>query len=426
MSETTETDSGDESTPETAHEPIADAPATQADPPRPTVMLLGSGELSRELALAFQRLGADVIAVDRYADAPAHGVADRAAVVKMNDAEALTALIEKEKPRFVVADAGVIAADALIAVAEGGDVEVFPTPRSTRLSLDREGLRRLAADELGLPTAPFWFAGSVEELTAVAEHAGFPLVVKPIAAAPGDGQSVLLRVEDIEPAWQRAVAAGRIPHNKVMAETVVDVDYEVTLLTIRTTGPSGPAVHFCEPIGHRQVDGDVLEAWQPQSVPPAALEAAKSIAARIVNSLGGRGVFGVELLVRGDEVYFADVRPRPYDSGLVTLRSQRLSEFELHARAILGLSVDTIMISPAAATVSYARAESTRVTADGADLDVALAEALAVAESDVRLFNRPDETDGRRRLGVALATAPDPIVARDRARRVSAALRKLW
>jgi phosphoribosylglycinamide formyltransferase 2 len=426
MSETTEADSGDEPAPETAPEPIADAPATQAGGPRPTVMLLGSGELSRELALAFQRLGADVIAVDRYADAPAQGVADRAAVVKMNDAEALTALIEKEKPRFVVADAGVIAADALIAVAEGGDVEVFPTPRSTRLSLDREGLRRLAADELGLPTAPFWFAGSVEELTAVAEHAGFPLVVKPIAAAPGDGQSVLLRVEDIEPAWQRAVAAGRISHNKVMAETVVDVDYEVTLLTIRTSGPSGPAVHFCEPIGHRQVDGDVLEAWQPQSMPPAALDAAKSIAARIVNSLGGRGVFGVELLVRGDEVYFADVRPRPYDSGLVTLRSQRLSEFELHARAILGLSVDTIMISPAAATVSYAGAESTGFTADGADLDVALAEALAVAESDVRLFNRPDETDGRRRLGVALATAPDPIVARDRAQRVSTALRKLW
>ena len=324
-------------------------------------MLLGSGELSRELALAFQRLGADVIAVDRYADAPAHGVADRAAVVKMNDAEELTALIEKENPRYVVAEAGVIAADALIAVAERGDIEVFPTPRSTRLSIDREGLRRLAADELGLPTAPFWFAGSVEELTAVAEHAGFPLVVKPIAAAPGDGESVLLRVEDVEPAWHRAMAAGRIPHNRVMAETVVEVDFEVTLLTVRTTGPAGPAVYFCEPIGHRQADGDVLESWQPQQMSPAALDAAKSIAARIVNSLGGRGVFGVELLVRGDEVYFADVRPRPYDSGLVTLRSQRLSQFELHARAILGLAVDTIMISPAAAEVSYAGAESTGV-----------------------------------------------------------------
>ncbi|MFG1933121.1 formate-dependent phosphoribosylglycinamide formyltransferase [Mycobacterium sp. NPDC048908] len=388
-----------------------------------TVMLLGSGELSRELALAFQRLGADVIAVDRYADAPAHGVADRSAVVKMTDAEELTALIGKEKPRYIVAESGLIAADALIAVAEGDGIEVFPTPRSTRLSMDREGLRRLAADELGLPTAPFWFAGSVEELTAVAEHAGFPLVVKPIAAPPGEGQSVLVRSEDVAAAWHRAIAAGHIPHNRVLAETVVEVDFEITLLTVRTYGPAGPAVHFCEPIGHHQAEGDVLESWQPQRMSPAALDAAKSVAARIVNSLGGRGVFGVELLVRGDEVYFADVRPRPYDSGLVTLRSQRLSQFELHARAILGLAVDTIMISPAAAEVSYAGAEST-VPAD-VDMQV-VAEALAVAESDVRLFDRPDETDGRRRLGVALATAPDPIVARDRARRVSAALRKLW
>ena len=258
----------DSDEPATGPEPRLE-PAVAAEPPAQagtTVMLLGSGELSRELTLAFQRLGAEVIAVDRYADAPAHGVADRSAVVKMNDAEALTAVIEKEHPRYVVAEANLIAADALIAVAERGDVEVFPTPRSTRLSLDREGLRRLAADELGLPTAPFWFAGSAEELTAVAEHAGFPLVVKPIAAAPGEGESVLVRPEDVEPAWQRAVAAGRIPHNRVMAEAVVDVDFEVTLLTVRTTGPTGPTVHFCEPIGHRQLDGDVLESWQPQHV----------------------------------------------------------------------------------------------------------------------------------------------------------------
>ena len=227
-----------------------------------------------------------------------------------------------------------------------------------------------------------------------------------------------------EPAWHRAIAAGRIPHNRVMVEAVVEVDFEVTLLTIRTIGPTGPVVHFCEPIGHRQLGGDVLESWQPQQLSPAALDAAKSIGARIVNSLGGRGVFGVEVLVRGDEVYFDNVRPRPYDSGLVTLRSQRLSQFELHARAILGLSVDTIMVSPAAAEVSYAGADAT--DSGGADLHAVLAEALAVAESDVRLFGRPDETEGRRRLGVALATAPDPIIARDRARRVSTALRKLW
>jgi phosphoribosylglycinamide formyltransferase 2 len=403
---------------ETAPEPSPE-PTTQT-----TVMLLGSGELSRELTLAFQRLGATVIAVDRYADAPAHAVADRSAVVKLNDADALTAVIAKERPRYVVAEANLIAADALIAVAERGDVEVFPTPRSTRLSLDREGLRRLAADELGLPTAPFWFAGSPEELSAVVRHAGFPLVVKPIAGAPGEGESVLVRPEDVEPAWHRAIAAGRIPHNRVMAEAVVDVDFEVTLLTVRTIGPTGPVVHFCEPIGHRQLGGDVLESWQPQQLSPAALDAAKSIGARIVNSLGGRGVFGVEVLVRGDEVYFDNVRPRPYDSGLVTLRSQRLSQFELHARAILGLSVDTIMVSPAAAEVSYAGADATDSGDTG--LNAVLTEALAVAESDVRLFGRPDETEGRRRLGVALATAPDPIIARDRARRVSAALRRLW
>nr|WP_238950468.1 formate-dependent phosphoribosylglycinamide formyltransferase [Mycobacterium sp. IDR2000157661] len=387
-------------------------------------MLLGSGELSRELALAFQRLGAEVVAVDRYADAPAHGVADRAVVVHMNDAEALTALIERENPRYVVAEAGLIAADALIAVAERGAVEVFPTPRSTRLSLDREGLRKLASDELGLPTAPFWFAGSVEELTSVAQHAGLPLVVKPIAAAPGDGESVLVRPADVEPAWHRAVAAGHISHNRVMAESVVEVDFEITLLTIRTIGPTGPAVHFCEPIGHHRPGADVLESWQPQRISPAALDAAKSIGARIVNSLGGRGVFGVELLVKGDEVYFDNVRPRLHDSGLVTLRSQRLSEFELHARAILGLPVDTIMISPAAAEITYAGADAR--PAEGTDPQAVLADALAVAESDVRLFGRPDESDDRRRLALALATAPDPIVARDRARRVTATLRRLW
>ncbi len=407
----------------------SDTVSEQPDVPAPgsaSVMLLGAGDRSRELALAFQRLGAEVIAVDRYADAPAHAVADRAAVVRMTDADALTALIDEEKPHYVVAEAGAVAPDALITIAERGDVEVFPTPRSTRLSLDGEGLRRLAADELGLPTAPFWFAGSVEELTSIAQHAGFPLVVKPVAAAPGEGESVLLRHEDIEPAWGRAVAGGRLSLQRVMAETVVDVDVAVTLLTVRTTGPAGPVVHFCEPIGHHQSDGDTLESWQPQQLSPAALDAAKSIAARIVNSLGGRGVFSVELLVRGDEVYFADVRPRPHDSGLVTLRSQRLSEFELHARAILGLPVDTIMISPGAAEVTYAGAESAPVDIAPENVNAVLGDALAVAESDARLFIRPDEGEPRRRLGLALATAPDVTTARDRVRRVTGVLRKLW
>jgi phosphoribosylglycinamide formyltransferase 2 len=399
-------------------------PVAQRDN-RSAVMLLGSGELSRELTLAFQGLGREVVAVDRHANAPAHGVADRAAVVKMNDAEALTAIIDRANPMYLVAESGVIAVDALVAAAERG-LEVYPTPRGVRMSQDREGMRKLAADELGLPTVPFWFAGSVDELTAVAEHAGFPLVVKPIAGVPGEGESVLLRTEDVEAAWQRAVSAGRIPHSRVLAETVVEVDHEITLITVRTTGPTGPALHFCEPIGHRAADSDLLEAWQPQALSAPALDAAKSIAARIVNALGGRGVFGVELLVSGDDVYFADVRTRPHDSGLVTLRSQRLSEFELHARAILGLHVDTIMISPGAAEVTYAGAESAPVDIAPENVNAVLGDALAVAESDARLFNRPDEGEPRRRLGLALATAPDVTTARDRVRRVTGVLRKLW
>jgi phosphoribosylglycinamide formyltransferase 2 len=415
-----------------APEPLdtSDDESTDAEPVaqrdnRSAVMLLGSGELSRELTLAFQRLGREVVAVDRHANAPAHGVADRAAVVKMNDAEALTAIIDRANPMYVVAESGVIAVDALVAAAERG-LEVYPTPRGVRMSQDREGMRKLAADELGLPTVPFWFAGSADELTAVAEHAGFPLVVKPIAGVPGEGESVLLRTEDVDAAWQRAVSAGRIPHSRVLAETVVEVDHEITLITVRTTGPTGPALHFCEPIGHRAADSDLLEAWQPQALSAPALDAAKSIAARIVNALGGRGVFGVELLVSGDDVYFADVRTRPHDSGLVTLRSQRLSEFELHARAILGLHVDTIMISPGAAEVTYAGAESAPVDIAPENVNAVLGDALAVAESDARLFNRPDEGEPRRRLGLALATAPDVTTARDRVRRVTGVLRKLW
>ncbi|MBB2988549.1 phosphoribosylglycinamide formyltransferase 2 [Mycolicibacterium iranicum] len=369
---------------------------------RETVMLLGAGERSHELASAFQRLGAHVVTVDAA-----------------TDASSLTAAIDEAAPRYVVVDAESVPTDTLIAVAERDGVEVFPTPRAARLALDGEGLRRLAADELGLPTAPFWFAGSVEELTAVAQHAGFPLVVKPLAAAPGEGESVLVRPEDVEPAWRSAVAGGKLSMQRVLAETVVEVDAEVTLLTVRTTGPAGPTVSFCEPIGHRQTGGEALEAWQPQQLSATALDSAKSIAARIVNSLGGRGVFAVEVLVRGDEVYFSDVRPRLQDAGLVTLRSQRLSQFELHARAVLGLPVDTIMISPGAVEVTRAQ-DGAAAPAPG-DLRVVLADALAVAESDVRVFPDAEGT-----LGLSLATAPDPIVARDRARRVAAALRKLW
>ena len=363
-----------------------------------SVMLLGAGELTGELAAAFRHLGADAVIVSDYADGPT-----------------LTARIDRARPDVVVADTPGVATDALISLAERDDLEVFPTPRSARLALDAEGLRRLAADELGLPTAPFWFAGSAQELSAIAAHAGFPLVVKPVAAVPGEGESVLLRPDDVEPAWRRAVAGGALSMKRVIAEAVVEIDFAVTLLTVRTTGAAGPAVSFCEPIGHHRGDDDTLESWQPQQLSPAALDAAKSIAARIVNSLGGRGVFAVDLLVHGDEVYFSDVRPRPTDSGLVTLRSQRLSQFELHARAVLGLPVDTIMVSPGAVQVG-------RYGSAAAPTPV-LAEALAVAESDLRFL--PPGGSAYAAVVLALATAPDPIVARDRARRVAAALRRL-
>jgi phosphoribosylglycinamide formyltransferase 2 len=330
------------------------------------------------------------------------------AVEHWDDAEHLTALLSEHAPGFVVATSADVPADVLIAAAERSGVEVFPGPRAMRLSLDREGLRRLAADELGLPTVPFWFASSEAELEAVADHAGFPLAVTPLSAAQSDGRSVMLRPEDVEPAWRMATNAPSATGTRVMAETLVDVDEELTLLTVRTTGQSGLAVHFCEPIGHREHPEGPLEAWQPQPMPPAALDAARSIAARIVNSLGGRGVFSVELLVRDDEVYFSTVDVLTGDTGLVTLRSQRLSQFELHARGILGLPLDTIMISPAAAEVGDA-AEST------VPVHV-LAEALTIPETDVRRVGGSS---------AALASAPDVVRARDRAHRLAVALSNL-
>jgi phosphoribosylglycinamide formyltransferase 2 len=358
---------------------------TTASRAEPTVMLLGSSVPGRDLALAFERLGAAVTEMD---------------LAVIGGAQEVGARIAADRPGYVVADSPDVPVDVLIAAAELDGVDVFPTPRSARLSLDREGLRKLAADELGLPTVPFWFAGSAEELDAVAQHAGFPLVVSPVAGESTAGRSVLTRPQDVEPAWARATAASPSPP-RVIAETVVEIDDEVTLLTARSVAASGPTVQFSEPIGHRRTDGGPLEAWQPHEMSPAALDAARSIAARIVNSLGGRGLFGVDLLVRGDEVYFSHVRPRPEAVGMLTLRSQRLSQFELHARAILGLPLDTIMISPAAAEVLDRPA--------GGPLD----EALAVQESDVRV--RGGQT-------VAVATAPDVVRARDRAHRVSSVL----
>lgn len=369
------------------------SPETQADP-RPRVMLLGSGEPSRELALALRHLGAMVIAVDESADAPAHRVADQYVVIPMTDAGELSKVIERTRPDFVVTATDAVAFGAL----EATRAQLVPSVRAVRLTADREGLRRLAADELGLPTAPFWFVGSLVDLEAVGAHVGFPLLVTPVAAAAGGAPSVLSGPGDIGPAWQRAGA------RRALAETVVEVEFHVTLLAVSTDGPSGPVIEFCSPIGHRGADGDLLESWQPQKLSTAAMDAARSIAARIVKSLGGRGVFGVELMINGDEVYFVDVTPRPLGSAWVTARSQRLSAFELQARTILGLPVDTMMISPGAARA---------LEPGGAPGNAALIAALGVPESDLCVFGRGFH---------ALATAPDVATARDRAREVASRL----
>jgi phosphoribosylglycinamide formyltransferase 2 len=394
---------------------------------RPRVMLLGADELSRELTIALRRLGAEVIAVDGYAAAPAPGVADQSLVVTMTDADELAAAIERVQPDFVVTGVDAVSAEAFRALesfwvkAEDEFTELVPSARTVRLTADREGLRRLAADELGLPTAPFWFVGSVGELEAVAAHAGFPMLVKPVAGVAGQGHSVVAGPDDIEPAWQRAVgreAAGA--HRRVLAETVVEVEFHVTLLAVRTDGPDGLMIEFCSPIGHRGANADVLESWQPQQMSTAALDAAKSIAARIVKALGGRGVFSVELMINGDEVYFADVTACPRESAWVTMRSQRLSAFELQARAILGVPVDTMMNSPGAARVL----DAGRGAVGGSPTPDALIGALGVPEGDVRVFGRSggQPTDATRKVGVALATAPDVATARDRAREVATAL----
>jgi phosphoribosylglycinamide formyltransferase 2 len=410
-----------------AAEPHADEPPADADvgadaDARPRVMLLGSGESSRELAVALRHLGAQVIAVDDYANAPAHRVADQSLILSMTDPDGLSDAIARLQPDFVVTATDKLSGPARgalerLTAAEPDDqfTELVPNARAVRLTGDRESLRRLAADQLGLPTAPFWFVASVAELKAVAAHSGFPLLVRPVS---GRGHSVVSGPDDVEAAWQRAVANGTGEQRpRVMAETIVEIEFDVTLIVVRSEGPEGPLIEFCSPIGYRSADGVVVESWQPQQMSAAAVDAAKSIAARIVKALGGRGVFGVELMINGDEVYFADVTARLHQSAWVTLRSQRLSAFELQARAILGLPLDTMMMSPGAAHVVDAGRDGGALTA------AALTAALAVPETDLRVFApRSGSPDATTRLGVALATAPDVPTARDRARQVTSAL----
>ena len=375
------------------------------------VMLLGAGELGKEVIIALQRLGVETIAVDRYADAPGMQAAHRAHVVSMTDATALRALIEKERPHLVVPEIEAIATELLLEIEREGLAEVIPTARATNLTMNREGIRRLVAEELGLPTSPYAFAGSLSELQAAIDSGiGYPCLVKPTMSSSGKGQSLLRGPNDVARAWDYAMQGGRVSQGRVIVEGFIDFEYEITLLTVRARNVDGTIeTSFCAPVGHRQVDGDYVESWQPQSMSVLALEKAQDIAAQVTASLGGRGLFGVELFVRGDTVWFSEVSPRPHDTGLVTLATQRLSEFDLHARAILGLPVDVELRSPGASAVIYGGVAAPNLVFDG------VADALAVPQSDLRLFGKP-ESFVKRRMGVAVAAAGDVDTARDRAR----------
>jgi len=382
------------------------------------VLLLGSGELGKEVVIALQRLGCETIAADRYAGAPAHQVAHRAHVLDMTDAAAVRALVEKERPHLVVPEIEAIATDELERIEADGLAEVIPTARAARLTMNREGIRRLAAETLGLPTSPYAFASSLAEMReGTSGGIGFPCVVKPVMSSSGKGQSVVRSEAELAAAWDYAAKGGRVDQGRVIVEGFVEFDYEITMLTVRAIGASGQVeTRFCEPVGHVQVQGDYVESWQPQAMSDTALAEAKRIAGAVVEALGGRGLFGVELFVKGDLVWFSEVSPRPHDTGLVTLGTQRLSEFELHARAILGLPVDTSLRRPGASAVVYGGVEAGALVFDG------VAEALSVPESDLRLFGKP-ESFARRRMGVAFATADDVETARERAKTAAGKVR---
>ncbi len=392
------------------------------------VLLLGSGELGKEVALELQRLGAEVVAVDRYADAPAMQVAHRSHVIDMLDADALRALLDAERPDVVVPEIEAIATHVLAEVEAAG-TRVVPTARATQLTMDREGIRRLAAEELGLPTSPYRFVDSFEGLRDAVEALGLPVVVKPVMSSSGKGQSVIRTSDDVAAAWEYAQSGGRAAASegaavRVIVEGFVTFDYEITMLTVRSRAADGSGLTtttFCPPVGHVQVDGDYRESWQPAPMSAAALENAQSVAATITEALGGWGLFGVELFVVGDDVLFSEVSPRPHDTGLVTLVGQDVSEFGLHARAILGLPVATPSSVGGAGQEASA---SCAVLAEGSGVPVfdGVDQALAVPTAQVRLFGKP-RVDGARRVAVTLARGADVDEARARARESAAALR---
>jgi len=385
---------------------------TPFTPEATRVMLCGSGELGKEVAIELQRYGVEVIAVDSYAHAPAMQVADRCHVISMLDGAALRAVIEKEKPHLVVPEVEAIATDTLAEIEAEGVVTIIPTARATQLTMNREGIRRLAAEELGLATSPYRFAATEEEYRAAVAEIGLPLVVKPIMSSSGKGQSTVRTPDQIDAAWQYAQEGGRAGKGKVIVEGFVDFDYEITQLTIRHVGGTS----FCEPIGHIQVDGDYRESWQPQAMSETAKERARQYSRAVTDALGGRGIFGVELFVKGDDIVFSEVSPRPHDTGMVTMISQDLSQFALHARAILGLPIPNIrQHGPSASAVLLVEGQSTSI--HYGDLD----RALEAPDTQIRLFGKP-KVAGKRRMGVAIARGGSIEEAREKARAASAAI----
>ena len=384
---------------------------TPLSPSATRVMLLGSGELGKEVLIALQRLGVETIAVDRYDHAPGQQVAHHARTITMSDPAQLKALIEAERPQLVVPEIEAIATPMLEELEAAGVVRVIPTARAARLTMDREGIRRLAAETLGLPTSPYKFCDSLAELQAAIDGGiGYPCVVKPVMSSSGKGQSKIDGPADVEKAWDHAMAGGRVGPGRVIVEGFIDFDYEITQLTVRALGAGGEVeTHFCEPIGHVQVSGDYVESWQPHRMTPTALAESRRVAKAVTDNLGGQGLFGVELFVKGDQVWFSEVSPRPHDTGMVTMITQWQNEFELHARAILGLPVDTSLKSPGASAVIYGGVDATGIRFDGVD------EAMRVPNSDIRLFGKP-ESFVKRRMGVALVHDADVERARTQAK----------
>ncbi|WP_180179882.1 formate-dependent phosphoribosylglycinamide formyltransferase [Acinetobacter sp. YH12041] len=378
------------------------------------VLLLGSGELGKEVVISLQRLGVEVHAADRYADAPAMQVAHFSYALNMADAAELKQLIQKIQPHLIVPEIEAIATEVLVEIEEQNIATVIPSAKAVNLTMNREGIRRLAAEELGLPTSAYRFADSLESFRAACDDIGYPNFVKPVMSSSGKGQSRVKSFEEVDAAWEYAQTGGRVNQGKVIVESQIDFDFEITLLTVRAKNPQTGEIEtsYCDPIGHRQDSGDYVESWQPQPMSPAALEESKRIANKVTTALGGCGIFGVELFVKGDKVWFSEVSPRPHDTGLVTLASQFQSEFELHARAILGLPVNTARHSVAASAVIYAGVDDRNLSFSGLNL------ALAHADTDLRLFGKP-EGFKRRRMGVATARAGSIEQARELVQQVA-------